>query len=53
MAPGQRLRLLDGADPESRRGEEVVVLGVLPDGSLRVRGHDGRERITTTGELLP
>ena len=44
---GQRLRLLD-------RGveEDVVVLGALRDGSLRVRGRDGQDRITTTGELL-
>jgi BirA family biotin operon repressor/biotin-[acetyl-CoA-carboxylase] ligase len=45
---GQRLRLLDG-----HRDEEVVILGALPDGSLHVRSADGRERITTTGELLP
>ncbi|HEY2594527.1 MAG TPA: biotin--[acetyl-CoA-carboxylase] ligase [Chloroflexota bacterium] len=44
---GQRLHLLDGD-----RDEEVVVLGAQPDGSLRVRSADGRERITTTGELL-
>jgi BirA family biotin operon repressor/biotin-[acetyl-CoA-carboxylase] ligase len=44
---GQRLRLVDGD-----RDEEVVVLGVRPDGALRVRGADGHERITTTGELL-
>jgi BirA family biotin operon repressor/biotin-[acetyl-CoA-carboxylase] ligase len=44
---GQRLRLLD-VDHE----EEVVVLGANRDGSLRVRGCDGRERVTTTGELL-
>jgi BirA family biotin operon repressor/biotin-[acetyl-CoA-carboxylase] ligase len=45
---GQRLRMLDGA----REDEEVVVLGALPDGSLRIRGNDGGERTTTTGELL-
>jgi BirA family biotin operon repressor/biotin-[acetyl-CoA-carboxylase] ligase len=44
---GQRLRMLDG-DQE----EEVVILGAQPDGALRVRGSDGRERVTTTGELL-
>ncbi len=44
---GQRLRLLDlGAE------EEVVVLGVELDGSLRVRLADGTERHTTTGELI-
>jgi BirA family biotin operon repressor/biotin-[acetyl-CoA-carboxylase] ligase len=48
---GQRLRLLDSAHGEAQQ-EEVVVLGALPDGSLRVRSRDGRERITTTGELL-
>ncbi len=45
---GQRLRLLDGGGEE----EEVVVVGGQADGALRVRGRDGRERITTTGELL-
>jgi BirA family biotin operon repressor/biotin-[acetyl-CoA-carboxylase] ligase len=45
---GQRLRLLDlGAE------EDVLVLGVARDGSLRVRLSDGTERLTTTGELLP
>ncbi len=44
---GQRLRMLDGD-----RAEEVVILGALPDGSLRIRDSHGRERITTTGELL-
>ncbi|MBV9578652.1 MAG: biotin--[acetyl-CoA-carboxylase] ligase [Chloroflexi bacterium] len=44
---GQRLRLLDrGLD------EEVVVLGAQRDGSLHVRGPDGRDRTITTGELL-
>jgi BirA family biotin operon repressor/biotin-[acetyl-CoA-carboxylase] ligase len=45
---GQRLRLLDLG-----REEEVLVLGVDDDGSLRVRLPDGTERRTTTGELLP
>jgi hypothetical protein len=41
------LRLLDlGTE------EEVVVLGVELDGSLRVRLADGTERHTTTGELI-
>jgi BirA family biotin operon repressor/biotin-[acetyl-CoA-carboxylase] ligase len=44
---GQRLRLLDGD-----RDEQVVILGAQPNGALRVRGSDGRERTTTTGELL-
>jgi BirA family biotin operon repressor/biotin-[acetyl-CoA-carboxylase] ligase len=44
---GQRLRLVDlGLD------EMVVVLGVDPDGSLRVRLPDGTQRRTTTGELI-
>jgi BirA family biotin operon repressor/biotin-[acetyl-CoA-carboxylase] ligase len=45
---GQRLRLLDLGHEE-----DVLVLGVERDGSLRVRFADGRERLTTTGELLP
>jgi BirA family biotin operon repressor/biotin-[acetyl-CoA-carboxylase] ligase len=45
---GQRLRLLDLG-----RVDEVVVLGVEPDGSLRVRLADGTETRTTTGELIP
>jgi BirA family biotin operon repressor/biotin-[acetyl-CoA-carboxylase] ligase len=44
---GQRLRLLDLG-----REEEVIVLGTARDGSLRVRLADGREHVTTTGELL-
>ena len=45
---GQRLRLLDrDAD------ETVVVLGVEPNGALRVRLGDGTERACLTGELLP
>jgi BirA family transcriptional regulator, biotin operon repressor / biotin---[acetyl-CoA-carboxylase] ligase len=44
---GQRLRLLDGGQQD-----DVVVLGANPDGSLHVRGSDGRERWTVTGELL-
>jgi BirA family transcriptional regulator, biotin operon repressor / biotin---[acetyl-CoA-carboxylase] ligase len=45
---GQRLRLLDlGAD------QSVVVLGVEPNGALRVRLADGTERACLTGELLP
>jgi BirA family transcriptional regulator, biotin operon repressor / biotin---[acetyl-CoA-carboxylase] ligase len=47
---GQRVRLrepgLAGED------EEVVVLGVDPDGSLRVRLADGTERRTSTAELI-
>ena len=45
---GQTLRLLD----TDRQAEEVVVLGAASDGSLRVRGSDGVERRTSTGELL-
>ncbi|MCA1644489.1 MAG: biotin--[acetyl-CoA-carboxylase] ligase [Chloroflexi bacterium] len=44
---GQRLRLLDLG-----REEEVVVLDVEVDGSLRVRMADGTVRHTTTGELI-
>jgi BirA family biotin operon repressor/biotin-[acetyl-CoA-carboxylase] ligase len=44
---GQRLRLVDVG-----RDEEVVVLDVQLDGSLRVRLTDGTERHTTTGELI-
>jgi BirA family biotin operon repressor/biotin-[acetyl-CoA-carboxylase] ligase len=45
---GQRLRLVDlDAD------ETVVVLGVEPNGALRVRLGDGSERASLTGELLP
>jgi BirA family biotin operon repressor/biotin-[acetyl-CoA-carboxylase] ligase len=44
---GQRLRLVDLGQEE-----EVVVLGAELDGSLRVRGADGTERQTTTGELI-
>jgi BirA family biotin operon repressor/biotin-[acetyl-CoA-carboxylase] ligase len=45
---GQRLRLVDlDAD------ERVVVLGVEPNGALRVRLADGTERASLTGELLP
>jgi BirA family biotin operon repressor/biotin-[acetyl-CoA-carboxylase] ligase len=44
---GQRLRMLDLG-----REEDVVVLGVEPDGSLRVRMADGTERQTVTGELI-
>lgn len=44
---GQRLRLLDlDAD------QSVVVLGVEPNGALRVRLADGTERASLTGELL-
>jgi BirA family biotin operon repressor/biotin-[acetyl-CoA-carboxylase] ligase len=44
---GQRLRLLDlGVE------EDVVVLGVSPDGGLRIRRADGSEHTTTTGELI-
>jgi BirA family biotin operon repressor/biotin-[acetyl-CoA-carboxylase] ligase len=45
---GQRLRL-----DELGIQADVVVLGVEPDGVLRVRLADGTERRTTTGELLP
>jgi BirA family biotin operon repressor/biotin-[acetyl-CoA-carboxylase] ligase len=44
---GQRLRMFDLG-----REEEVLVLGVGPDGSLRVRLADGTERHTVTGELI-
>ena len=44
---GQRLRLVDLG-----RDEDVIVLGVGADGSLRVRLADGAERVTTTGELI-
>jgi BirA family biotin operon repressor/biotin-[acetyl-CoA-carboxylase] ligase len=44
---GQRLRLRDQA-----QDQEVIVLSVASDGSLRVRLADGSERQTTTGELL-
>jgi BirA family transcriptional regulator, biotin operon repressor / biotin---[acetyl-CoA-carboxylase] ligase len=45
---GQRLRLVDlDAD------ETVVVLGVEPNGALRVRLADGTQRASLTGELLP
>ena len=44
---GQRLRL---AETDGER--EVVVLGVEPDGALRVRLADGRIIRTVTGELI-
>jgi BirA family transcriptional regulator, biotin operon repressor / biotin---[acetyl-CoA-carboxylase] ligase len=44
---GQRLHLLDG-DVD----DDVVVLGADADGALHVRGSDGHERLTLTGELL-
>jgi BirA family transcriptional regulator, biotin operon repressor / biotin---[acetyl-CoA-carboxylase] ligase len=44
---GQRVRLTD-----LEADEFVIVLGVEPDGRLRVRLADGSERATTTGELL-
>jgi hypothetical protein len=44
---GQPLRLLDRDDEE-----EVVIVGANHDGWLRIVGVDGRERLTTTGELL-
>jgi BirA family transcriptional regulator, biotin operon repressor / biotin---[acetyl-CoA-carboxylase] ligase len=47
-ARGQRLRLVDVDADES-----VVVLGVEPNGALRVRLGDGTERVSLTGELLP
>ena len=43
----QRVHLLD-----IDCNEEVVIVGVDPDGSLRVRAADGQERTTSTGELL-
>jgi BirA family biotin operon repressor/biotin-[acetyl-CoA-carboxylase] ligase len=44
---GQRVRLVElGMD------QMVVVLGVEPDGALRVRLGDGSERVSFTGELL-
>jgi BirA family biotin operon repressor/biotin-[acetyl-CoA-carboxylase] ligase len=45
---GQRLRLVD-LDTD----ETVVVLGVEPNGALRVRLGNGAERASLTGELLP
>ncbi len=44
---GQRVRLAEYGNEE-----EVVVLGVEADGSLRVRLADGREHVTTTAELI-
>jgi len=44
---GQRLRLV-----ELDREEDVVILGVRPDGSLEVQRADGSTYVTTTGELL-
>ena len=44
----QRVRLMD-----VDREEEVVIVGVDPEGSLRVETGDGRQRTTTAGELLP
>lgn len=44
---GQRLHLVD-----LDREEDVIVLGVQPDGSLEVQRADGSHLITTTGELL-
>ena len=35
------------------RDEEVVIVGASLDGALRVRLADGREVLTTTGELIP
>jgi biotin-(acetyl-CoA carboxylase) ligase len=47
---GQRVRLREpGLGDED---QEVVVLGVGPDGSLRVRLPDGTERRTSTAELI-
>jgi BirA family transcriptional regulator, biotin operon repressor / biotin---[acetyl-CoA-carboxylase] ligase len=47
---GQRVRLREpGLGDED---QEVVVLGVDPDGSLRVRLPDGTERRTSTAELI-
>src|SRR5579864_5032992 len=43
----QRVHLL-----ELDRDEEVVILGVDCDGSLRVQTSDGTQRTTSTGELL-
>jgi len=43
----QRVHLLD-----VNGDEEVVVVGVDSDGLLRVKGADGQERTTATGELL-
>ena len=48
--PEQALRL---ADLRPEQALSVVVLGVEPNGALRVRLPDGSERRTTTGELLP
>ena len=36
----------------SGREEDVTVLGVTPDGSLRVRLANGTERVTSTGESI-
>jgi BirA family transcriptional regulator, biotin operon repressor / biotin---[acetyl-CoA-carboxylase] ligase len=44
---GQRVQLL-----ELGQELDVIVLGVSPDGSLRVRLPDGSQRSTTTGELI-
>jgi BirA family biotin operon repressor/biotin-[acetyl-CoA-carboxylase] ligase len=44
---GQQLRLADLG-----REEVVTVLGVTPDGSLRVRLANGAEHVTSTGELI-
>ena len=44
---GQRLRLADLGHEE-----DVTVLGVTSDGSLRVRLANGSERVTSTGELI-
>jgi BirA family transcriptional regulator, biotin operon repressor / biotin---[acetyl-CoA-carboxylase] ligase len=44
---GQRVQLADLGTHQ-----DVVILGASFDGALRVRLHDGTERLTTTGELI-